>query len=95
MFTRLTPQRVRHSSGYIVQTGSRYSLQYLEGDTVAEVEADFAPVTGLYPDSMTIRAKNDAATRPATPEEKELIISRIESALKFLGEKYERCEGRS
>ena len=95
MFTRLTPQKVQHSSGYIVQTGSRYSLQYVDGDIIAQVQADFARITGPYPDSMTIRVKNDAATRPASPQEKALIMSRIESALKFLGEEYEICEGRS
>jgi hypothetical protein len=95
MFTRLAPQKVQHSSGYIVQTGSRYSLQYLDGGTVAEVQADFAPVTGIFPNSMTIRAKNDTSPRPATPDEKALIMSRIESALKFLKEKYELIEGNS
>ncbi len=95
MFTQLTPQKVQHSSGYIVQTGGRDSLQYLVGDTGAEVEADFASVTGIYPDSMTIRVKNDASARPATPQEKSLIMGRIESALKYLGEKYELCAGHS
>ena len=93
MFTRLKPQKVQHSSGYIVQTGGRYSMQYLDGELVAEVKADFASVTGLYPDSMTIRPKKDSPARPATMEERELIMERIKSALKFLGEKYELCKG--
>lgn len=92
MFTRLTPQKVQHRSGYIVQTGSRHSLQYLDGDTTAEIEADFASVTGIYPDSMTIRLRNEPKARPASSEEKALIMERIESALKFLGEKYEFCK---
>lgn len=91
MFNRITPQKVQHHSGYIVQTGSRYSLQYIDGDLSAEVEADFAPVIGLYPNSMTIRCANGSPARTATKEEQELIMNRIECALKFLGEKYELC----
>ncbi len=94
MFTQLAPQKVQHSSGFIVQTGSRYSLEYLDGNTVAEVEVDFAPVTAIYTDSVIIRTKNDISARPATPEEKVIIVSRIESALQFLGAKYELCKGR-
>src|SRR5205809_5407667 len=89
MFTRLAPQKVRHNSGYIVQTGGRYSLQYLHGDMAAEVQADFAPTTGIYPDSLTIRDNEGSPPRPANSEERKMIMGRIEAALQFLGEKYE------
>jgi hypothetical protein len=29
MFTQLTPQTIQHDSGYIVQTGGRFSLEYI------------------------------------------------------------------
>lgn len=88
MFKRLAPQKVQHTSGYIVQTGGRYSLEYIGDKVTASVEADFVRVTGIYPESMTIRDLN-ASTRPATEEERARIMERITSALAFLGEKYE------
>jgi hypothetical protein len=93
MFTKLSPQKVQHSSGYIVQTGGRYSLEYLDGQLLAEVQADFAPLTGLYPDSLMVRDQKDGEPRPPTSEERNTIMSRIEAALQFLGEKYEICRG--
>lgn len=93
MFTRLSPQKVRHNSGYIVQTGGRYSLQYLDEDMAAEVLADFAPTTGIYPDSLTIRDNKDSPPRSPNTEERNMIMGRIEAALQFLGEQYEICKG--
>jgi hypothetical protein len=93
MFTRIAPQKVQHNSGYIVQTGGRYCLQYLDGGMEAEVQADFAPTTGIYPDSLTIRDNEGSTPRPASSEERKMIMGRIEAALKFLGEEYEICKG--
>lgn len=93
MFTKLAPQKVQHSTGYIVQTGGRYSLQYLDGEMVAEVQADFAKTTGIYPDSLTIRDQKYSPPRQPRPEERDTIIARIEAALQFLGERYEICGG--
>jgi hypothetical protein len=87
MFKKLTPQRVQHSSGYIVQTGSRDSLQYVNGDLIAEVKADFGQVTTIYPNSLVLR-KKEMEVLPSI-EEQELILRCITAALDFLGEKYE------
>jgi hypothetical protein len=68
-------------------------MQYKEDDLTAEIEADFSALTGLYPDTMTIVSQKSILPRPATPEEKNLIMPRIEAAMTFLGEKYELCSG--
>jgi len=91
MFTKLTPQRIKHDSGYIVQTGGRFSLQYMEGDLVAEIKADFATVTGLYPDSLAIR--RGSTPEIPTDQMRELILTRIIEGLKFWNMKYEICGG--
>lgn len=40
MFTRIAPQRVQHQSGYIVQIGSRETVEHVNGDrvTVFQIE---------------------------------------------------------
>jgi len=93
MFTSITPQKAQHDSGYIVQSGGRYSLQYLDGDLVGEIKVDRAAVTGLFPDSMVLRRANGPAAKP-TAEEKELIMNRIKSALDYWGMKYHVYEGK-
>jgi hypothetical protein len=93
MFTQITPQKLQHNSGYIVQTGGRYSLQYIDGDLVAEIQVDFATVTGLYPDSMTIR--KNAISRIPTAQEREVIFDRIIKALDYWKMKYEICNGKA
>jgi|GEM_PF-2096535 hypothetical protein len=90
MFVSLAPQRVKHDSGYIVQTGGRYALQYIYRDVFAEVEADFATVTGVYSDTLFIR-RGDGPPENPSPEERNLILTRILSALDFWGMKHEIC----
>lgn len=91
MFTKLTPQRIRHNSGYIVQSGGRFSFQYIDGDLVAEIPVDRAKITGLYPDSMTIH-KGSNSEAP-TEQVRELILNRIIEGLKFWNMEYEICKG--
>ncbi|HJW94094.1 MAG TPA: hypothetical protein VJ901_10790 [Thermoanaerobaculia bacterium] len=91
MFRRLAPQKVQHSSGYVVQTGDRYSLQYLEGDLCATIEVDFGVITGIYPDSMSIRHGSQGEVRRPTGIERQEIMDRIKGALDFMGTKYEIC----
>ena len=94
MFTDLAPQKIQHHTGYIVQTGGRYSLQYVDGDIFAEIEVDFGPITGLYPDSMTVRRGDSAPALPSS-DERELIVARVEEALNYWGMKFKIYKGRS
>ena len=48
MFTRLAPQRTQHESGYIVQTGSRFSMEYIDAagrKAIVQAEILDTPVT--------------------------------------------------
>jgi hypothetical protein len=95
MFTSLKPQRVQHDSGYIVQTGGQFSLQYLNEDLIAGIAVDNGPViTGLYPESMTLRRGKNAPLFAPTLDERDLIMGRIISALDFWKMKYEILKGR-
>lgn len=94
MFTRIAPQRAQHTDGSIVQVGSRYSVQYRRGDLTAEVEADFAAVTGIYPDTLTVHRVGGGSST-LTDKERETILNRIKSGLECLGIKYEMCRRRS
>jgi hypothetical protein len=69
-------------------------MQYLKGELLAEIEVDFGTVVSLYPESMAVRPQKNAPFRRATPEERQLIMGRIEGALKFMKEKYAIYEGR-
>jgi hypothetical protein len=94
MFTSIKPQIARHDSGYIVQSGGKYRLQYLDKDVFAEIMIDRAAITGLYPESMTIRKGEKAPLIAPNLDEQELIMGRIISALGFWKMKYEILKGR-
>jgi hypothetical protein len=87
MFTKITPQRVSHSSGFIVQVFDRYHVEYIQGEKTALVEVDFAPIIGIY--KSTLSAWEDGGILSET--EKSIIIDRISEALKFMGSKVETC----
>lgn len=94
MFTSVRPQIARHDSGYIVQSGGKYKLEYLDKDLFAEIIVDRAAITGLYPETMTLRKGENALPIAPTLDEQDLIMSRIISALEFWKMKYEILKGR-
>jgi hypothetical protein len=81
MFKKLAPQKAQHKSGYIVQTGGRYTLQYIDGDLLAEVDVDFGPVTTVYPESM--RLQKSGTQVPVSPEQRATITDRMVKVLTF------------
>ncbi|HQR24498.1 MAG TPA: hypothetical protein PL152_00585 [Steroidobacteraceae bacterium] len=90
MFTRIAPQRARDTDGAIVQVGSRDRIEYARGEITAVLDADFALVTGIYPDSLTIR-KAGGALATISDEEREAIFCKIKEGLDCLGIRYEEC----
>lgn len=48
MFRLLKPQMAQHSEGYIVQTKDRHTIQYVEKGWVADIGAEFGPVSELF-----------------------------------------------
>jgi hypothetical protein len=95
MFERIAPQRAQHSLGFIVQIGSRNTVQYLDKKFMAEVETDMTDaIVPIYIDTL---AANKAGNVPSglTQEQAELITNRIKEGLDCLGVKYEICKCRS
>ena len=87
MFKSLSPQKVIHSSGYLVQVYDRYHVEYEEGSKKAKVEVDFGPVVGIFKASL-IRWENG---QPMIEIDKSKIIDRVSKALNFMGSKTEIC----
>ena len=60
MFEKIAPQKVRHKTGYIVQVGSRHSVEYIDDQLFASVEVEFAPkVTLVYEKTLKGSAVSD------------------------------------
>ena len=93
MFTRIAPQRAQHDDGSVVQIGGRYAVQYVQGNLMAEIEADFAALTGIYPETL-IMHRMDGSPITTTDEERSAILAKILSGLSCLGVKYELCNGK-
>jgi hypothetical protein len=93
MFVRSAPQQARHSDGYIIQVGDRYSVQYVHGAITAEMAVDFAARTGIFPETLAVR-NLDGGLVASTQKQREAIIARIKSGLNFLGIQYEVRKGR-
>ena len=89
MFKRIAPQRAQNTSGCIVQVGSRDSIQYLDNDTTAEVEADLlCQIVPIYYETLTLRKAGGIAQSPSM-QQRELIINQIKCGLDCLGIRYE------
>lgn len=81
-FRRLSPQKVVHSLGYIVQVYDRTTVEYFDQDTRALVEVDFGSSVGIY--IKSIRVFNDSQ-KTFNSREKRLILDRIAAGLEEMG----------
>jgi sporulation-control protein spo0M len=83
MFHTLAPQRVHHDDGYIVQVADRHHVEYLDGSQRWVVEVEFAPVVGIYRD--TLGSERSSATDFDT------VLRRIAAGLEAMGSNVEVC----
>jgi hypothetical protein len=90
LFTRLSPQKVRSDIGYIVQIGSRTSVEYLAQGRKVTVEVDFADTVGVYVKTLSGWIGKSGSSLMNDNEKKE-IISRIVAGLKAMGSNVELC----
>lgn len=89
MFSRIAPQKVRHSSGFVVQVASREKVELIRTDgSVAAVEVDFSDLTGIYAESLTLRS-HDGATVVINSHERAELLQQIQEGLEAMGC---RCE---
>jgi hypothetical protein len=87
MFTKLSPQKVKHSDGYIVQVANRFAVEYLSENITASVSVDFGMDVGVYCNTL----RDLKAGGIISGDEGELVISRIIAGLEAMGCKVERC----
>jgi hypothetical protein len=89
MFSRLAPQKVRHSSGYLVQIASRERVELIERDGgEVHVAAEFGPVSTVYADSIKKFDANGGQIN-LTDEQKVVLLAQIKAGLEAMGGIYE------
>lgn len=89
MYFKLAPQKVRHSTGYIVQIASRCRVELIETDgSVVSIDVEFGRVSTLYSESIV---KNDAKglSVPINESQKHSLIDQIKCGLEAMGGVYE------
>jgi len=84
-FRRIAPQVFTNTDGYTVRVGSRTTMEHLEDVRKAVIEVEFGPggvciytnrITGWFINGRELSMSNG---------EKELVIERISSAVRFDG----------
>jgi hypothetical protein len=90
MFRRISPQKVQHSDGYIVQVADRYTVEYLDENYQARIEADFGAMdVGVYLRSLVVKDRSGAEINLSSAE-CDKIFERIVSGLEAMGSPVER-----
>ena len=96
MFKRLHPQQVQHSSGFIVQSGDRYTIEYLENGRLAKITRDLGiPVNPVLRDTLTDWIVADGTTQPMTDAERLRVLDNIGQGLAFMDVKVKWYDGPS
>ena len=88
MFTKLSPQKVRHSAGYIVQVGDRHTVEYVEDGREAVVEVEFGACVTVYENTLRcwLVAGHEA---PMEQSRRTEVLSRISAGLAAMGSRVE------
>lgn len=83
MFKFLRPQQVEHSEGYLVQTKDRHTIQYIENGWVAEIGAEFGPVSELF--GRTLKTWTKGGREEQVPEGRRIeILERARAGLSMI-----------
>jgi hypothetical protein len=90
MFTKLAPQKVRHSNGYVVQVANRESVEYLEAGRRAVVGVDFAATVGVYAKTLKEWITPEGKMEMTDLDQAE-ILRRIVAGLEAMGSTVEVC----
>jgi hypothetical protein len=90
MFEKLSPQRVRNTSGFVVQVADRETIEYIQGSRTARITVDFAPLTGVYEDTLTDWLA-DGTAQPMSPQDRVRVLKDIGESLTFMGIRFEWC----
>jgi hypothetical protein len=85
MFEKLTLQKVRHSSGYVVTIVDRFHVAYEEGDRRATADVEFGPTTSVFVKSLT-RWEDNSHGQALTSSEIVEVADRIKAGLDAMGD---------
>jgi len=90
MFTRVSAQKVEHTSGYVVQVLDRETIEYIDGKKHATINVDFGPTVGVFKHTLgEIVSGQESASLPES--ERERILGRIIEGLRAMGCEVEIC----
>ena len=75
----ISPQKAISKKGFIVQSKDRYTIEYLEGNAIWEVEVDRGLIfTDVYKDSLQL-------VSGLSGESADIVFDRIQQGLKVMG----------
>jgi hypothetical protein len=89
MFLKISPQKVKHSDGYIVQVADRYTVEYLDENYQARIDVDFGVDVGVYLHSLVVKDRSGAEINLGTVE-CDKVYERIVSGIEAMGSQVER-----
>ena len=85
MFVLLSPQMVRHWTGYVVQVASRHRVELTErDDSIASAEAEFGPMSAIYAESIC-KQTADGTPMSLTEPQKVDLARRMHAGLEAVG----------
>ena len=89
MFQKISPQKVQHSDGYLVQVADRYAVEYLDENYVACIDVDFGETVGVYFRSLVVKNKSGDDIE-LSKDEYSKILERVVSGIEAMGSTVER-----
>lgn len=90
LFKSLSPQKVQHSDGYIVQVENRNVVGYFDSQYRALVEVDFDEKVGVYKNTLKIMRLNGDII-DLSPVEVEVFLQRMVEGIRAMGSSVEVC----
>jgi len=90
MFRKISPQKVQHATGYVIQVANRNSVEYLDGEFRAVIEVDFGVVVSVFQDSIQVFASNGKIISPDASQKADLL-SKVVAGLQAMGSNVDLC----
>ena len=84
MFTRLAPQKVKHSDGFVVQIANRHSAEYIESSRRATISVEFGAWVCVYENTLSAWS-SDAGGSSMSATDRERVARRIVAGLEAMG----------
>lgn len=91
MFTQIRPQKVVDpEQGFMVQTIDCYAAEYVEPARSVLVEIENDSIVSIYRASV-VNWRTDAGETRMSSEDIEMVVARVEVAIRFMGARTEIC----